>query len=123
MLRSGEGRRPRQDQDRAGALLRQGNAGVLPRLPVVALSRPFEALCKKAEVRQIPVHDLRHSCATLLFAMGVDAATVQRILLHSSITATTGTYIDVIERVQRDALDGMNAFIDPDDKSENESTA
>ncbi|MGW4214817.1 tyrosine-type recombinase/integrase [Lentzea sp. NPDC004789] len=87
------------------------------------VNRMFEALCKKAEVRQIRVHDLRHSCATLLFAMGVDAATVQRILRHSSITVTTGTYIEVIERVQRDALDGMNAFIDPDDESGEESTA
>jgi hypothetical protein len=29
--------------------------------------------------------------------MGVEAATVQRILRHSSISVTTGTYVDVIE--------------------------
>ena len=34
-------------------------------------------------------------CATLLFTMGVQPATVQRILRHSSITVTTGTYVEV----------------------------
>ena len=39
--------------------------------------------------------------------MSVQPATVQRILRHSSITVTTGTYVEVIEAVQRDALDSM----------------
>jgi integrase len=56
------------------------------------------------------VHDLRHSCATLLFTMGVEAATVQRILRHSSIAITTAIYLEVIELVQRDAVDKMDAF-------------
>ena len=59
---------------------------------------------------QLRVHDLRHSCATLLFTMGVTTATVQRILRHSSITVTTGTYVEVIEAVQRDALDSMGSL-------------
>ena len=50
------------------------------------------------------------SCATLLFTMGVPPATVQRILRHSSITVTTGTYVEVIEAVQRDALDSMGTL-------------
>ncbi|MEU4803015.1 site-specific integrase [Actinosynnema sp. NPDC023587] len=81
------------------------------------VNRMFARLCTQANVRQVRVHDLRHSCATLLFSMGVDAATVQRVLRHSSITVTTSTYVEVIERVQRDALDGMDAFFqDGDDE-------
>ena len=38
--------------------------------------------------------------------MGVPA-TVQPILRHSLITVTTGTYVEVIEAVKRDALDSM----------------
>lgn len=76
------------------------------------VNRSFEALMKKAGVRPIRLHDLRHSCATLLFSMGVDAATVQRILRHSSITVTTGIYIDVIEEVQRDAVTGMDSLFE-----------
>ena len=73
-------------------------------------NRLFHDLCEKADVPQLRVHDLRHSCATLLFTMGVTPATVQRILRHSSITVTTGTYVEVIEAVQRDALDSMGSL-------------
>jgi integrase len=73
-------------------------------------NRMFHQLCGKADVPQLRVHDLRHSCATLLFTMGVQPATVQRILRHSSITVTTGTYVEVIEAVQRDALDSMGSL-------------
>ena len=58
----------------------------------------------------IRLHDLRQSCATLLFA-GVDTATVQRILRHSTISVTTGTYVEVIERVQRNAVSGMDSLL------------
>ncbi len=74
------------------------------------VNRMFHRLCEIANVPQLRVHDLRHSCATLLFTMGVQTATVQRILRHSSITVTTGTYVEVIEAVQRDALDSMGSL-------------
>ena len=76
------------------------------------INRMFHSLCARAEVPQLRVHDLRHSCATLLFTMGVSPATVQRILRHSSITVTTGTYVEVIEAVQRDALDSMGTLFE-----------
>ncbi|MGY5309970.1 tyrosine-type recombinase/integrase [Nocardia abscessus] len=76
------------------------------------VNRAFAQLVKKAGARPIRLHDLRHSCATLLFTMGVEAATVQRILRHSSITVTTGTYMDVIDAVQRDAVTGMDALFE-----------
>jgi integrase len=77
------------------------------------VNRSFETLCRRANVRSIRLHDLRHSCATPLFAMGVEAATVQRILRHSSISVTTGTYVDVIEQVQRAAVAGMDSLLSP----------
>lgn len=77
------------------------------------VNRAFETLCRRAGVRSIRLHDLRHSCATLLFTMGVEAATVQRVLRHSSISVTTGTYVDVIEQVQRSAVAGMNSLLNP----------
>jgi integrase len=76
------------------------------------INRVFHTLCARADVPQLRVHDLRHSCATLLFTMGVPPATVQRILRHSSITVTTGTYVEVIEAVQRDALDSMGTLFE-----------
>ena len=37
-------------------------------------------------------HDLRHSTATLLLRAGVDHHRVQRILRHSDVRTTLGTY-------------------------------
>jgi hypothetical protein len=45
--------------------------------------------------------------------MRVRPATVQRIPRHSSITVTTGAYIEVIE-VQRDALDSTGSLFGAD---------
>ncbi|MBV8181674.1 MAG: tyrosine-type recombinase/integrase [Mycobacterium sp.] len=88
--------RPHQDQDRLTCKRCAKRS--------TTLSASFEA------TRLQRVHDLRHSCATLLFTMGVQPAAVQRILRHSSITVTTGTYVEVIEAVQRDALDSMGTL-------------
>ncbi|WP_225724693.1 MULTISPECIES: site-specific integrase [unclassified Nocardia] len=79
------------------------------------VNRMFAKLLEKARVRPVRVQDLRHSCATVLFTLGVDAATVQAILRHSSITVTTGIYLEVIERVKRDALDAMDVLFDSAD--------
>jgi integrase len=81
------------------------------------INRTFTTLLRKATLRPIRLHDLRHSCATLLFAQGVEAATVQRILGHSSITVTTSTYVDVIEQVQHDALSKLDVLFDDDHES------
>lgn len=75
------------------------------------VNRMFRNRCQAAKVPALRAHDLRHSCATLLFTMGVEPATVQKILRHSSITVTTGTYVEVIEAVQREALDSMSAVL------------
>ncbi|WP_030518824.1 site-specific integrase [Nocardia sp. NRRL WC-3656] len=74
------------------------------------VNRAFTALVKRAGLRPIRLHDLRHSCATLLFAQGADIATVQRILRHASITTTTRFYLEVIEKVQREAVAGMDGL-------------
>ena len=69
--------------------------------------RTFRQLCVDANVPAIRVHD--HSCATRLFTMCAQPAIVQRILRHSSITVTTGTYVEVIEAVaaRRARFDGQ----------------
>ena len=49
-------------------------------------------LWPKALPRPMRFHDLRHTTATLLLRAGVDAHRVQRILRHSDVRTTTGTY-------------------------------
>jgi integrase len=44
-----------------------------------ALNRRFETRCAKAGVRRITVHDMRHTCATLLAALDVHPRVAMRI--------------------------------------------
>ncbi|MDQ6846536.1 MAG: site-specific integrase [Candidatus Dormibacteraeota bacterium] len=50
-------------------------------------------------------HDLRHGCATLLLASGVDLKTVSAILGHSTIAITANTYAGVLHSLHADAAD------------------
>jgi len=63
-------------------------------------------------VGEIRAHDMRHTAATILCTLGEGTATVQRILRHSSISVTTGTYIEVIDSVQHDAVNRMGVLFD-----------
>ncbi|MDT5330540.1 MAG: hypothetical protein QOF31_1837 [Mycobacterium sp.] len=56
------------------------------------INRAFETLCRRAGVRTIRLHDLRHSCATLLFTMGVEAATnAMAIVVKTVVKVPTAT--------------------------------
>jgi integrase len=48
-------------------------------------------------VERIGCHDLRHSCAGLLFAAGVTAPTVAAMLRHSDTRVTLTTYAGLVE--------------------------
>ena len=48
--------------------------------------------CKLAEVKQIRIHDFRHSCASLLISKGSNVAVVSSYLGHSKIDETLNTY-------------------------------
>lgn len=54
--------------------------------------RYFADVCEKANIRKIRLHDLRHSCASLLISKGVSIVAVSRQLGHSNIEQTLNTY-------------------------------
>jgi integrase len=58
--------------------------------------RSFASLLKRAELPQIRFHDLRHTCATLLFKRNVHPKYVQELLGHANIAITLDTYSHVI---------------------------
>lgn len=69
-----------------------------------------DVLLKQADLDHIPLPDLRHSCATLLFSLGGEAATIRRILRHSSLSVTTETYVKLIDSVQHEAVNKLNTL-------------
>ena len=56
------------------------------------LSEAFPKFMKNHGLRQIRFHDLRHSCATLLYANGVALKDIQEWLGHSDIATTSNIY-------------------------------
>jgi integrase len=55
-------------------------------------SRVWEPALREAVLPKVRIHDLRHTCATLLIAQGAHAKAIQRHLGHSSIQITFDTY-------------------------------
>ncbi|WP_410537500.1 tyrosine-type recombinase/integrase [Streptomyces sp. KL2] len=73
-----------------------------------SLNRMLTILCRDAKVRRVRVHDLRHTCASLLLAQGVDARTIMETLGHSTITMTLDTYAHVMHTTLQAAADRMD---------------
>jgi integrase len=76
------------------------------------VTRKFKALLTAANLPNIRLHDLRHSCATLLLAQGVNPRVVMETLGHSQISLTLNTYTHVLPALQRDAAARMNAVLE-----------
>ena len=68
-----------------------------------SVNKLFGTLCDQAGVRRIRFHDLRHSCATLLYELGVPIENIQDILGHFSPVITKVLYVGGSEKVQRSA--------------------
>ena len=63
--------------------------------------------CRVAGVPELRVHDLRHTCATLLLAQGVPVKVVADILGHSSATITMDIYQHTTDAMHRQAADAL----------------
>jgi integrase len=73
---------------------------------------PFKALLKEAGLPDIRFHDLRHSAATLLLAMGIHPKIVQEMLGHSNIAMTMDVYSHVLPVMQQEAIDKLNEVME-----------
>ena len=72
------------------------------------LSRHFKPLLKRAGLPAIMLHDLRHTCATILLMAGKHPKCVQELLGHASINITLDTYSHVIEGMDGGLTDAMD---------------
>ena len=66
---------------------------------------------RDARLEATRFHDLRHTAATLLLAMGVDPRTIMHTLGHSQISLTLNTYTHVLGSLQIEAAAKMNAIL------------
>ena len=66
-------------------------------------NRSFKLLLKRAGLRTIRFHDLRHSCATLLLSKNVNPKVVSEMLGHASVRITLDTYSHLMPEMQESA--------------------
>jgi len=60
------------------------------------LCRHCKPLLKRAELPAVKLHDLRHTCATILLMAGEYPKFVQQLLGHANIFIGLGTYGHVL---------------------------
>lgn len=73
-----------------------------------SIHRVFKLAISKAGVKEIRVHDLRHSFATNAINNGCDIVAVSRYLGHSDISTTLRVYTHLLEKTERDMVDNIS---------------
>lgn len=76
-----------------------------------SFSHKFAALLKKHGLRQLRLHDIRHTNATLMLENGVPAKIASERLGHSGIAITLDTYSHVSPKMQKDAVEKLSSDI------------
>ena len=75
------------------------------------LSRDFNRLLKKLEMKHIRFHDLRHSAASLMLVSDVPMKVISDILGHSSLSITADLYTHVMGASKMDAANKVTNVI------------
>jgi integrase len=73
--------------------------------------RSFRPLLKRAGLPQITFHDLRHTCASLLFQKNVHPKFVQELLGHASVAITLDTYSHALPGMGGEAADAIEELL------------
>lgn len=99
----------------AGGWLDRGLVFTTPRGTAIDprnFTRMFGELCDRAGVRRVRLHDLRHTCVTLLLQLGVPPRVVMEIVGHSTLEMTMRVYGHVSLDAQRTALGQLGTLLD-----------
>lgn len=72
----------------------------------------FKAACRRAEIKGLRLHDLRHTAASKMIEAGADLVTVSKILGHSSIQMTMRYAHPTPENMKR-AVEKLGEILDP----------
>ena len=73
------------------------------------ISRKFSSLLKKYSLPHIRFHDLRHSCASMLYELGYDLKDIKEWLGHADIKMTGNLYAHFNMRQKQGIADSFSA--------------
>jgi integrase len=82
-----------------------------------SLSQTFERLVRRANLRPIRLHDLRHTCATLSLGSGIPTKVVSEWLGHATTAMTDDLYRHVTPAMLEDAGARLTVMIVPAESS------
>ncbi|MFO7997158.1 MAG: site-specific integrase, partial [Dehalococcoidia bacterium] len=68
------------------------------------LSHKFAAIVRKAGLKQVRFHDLRHTFASLMLQRGAKPKVISECLGHASVAFTLDVYSHIIEGMQEEAM-------------------
>ena len=78
------------------------------------LRREFKAILEAAELGHLRIHELRHTCASLLLAQKAHPKVVQEILGHSQIAVTLDIFLNLIPGLAAEAAQKIDAVLTVD---------
>lgn len=79
-------------------------------LPITNVQREFKKAVQKAGVKEIRIHDLRHSFATNAINNGCNIVAVSKYLGHSTIEQTLKTYTHLLEKTDKQMITIMSGL-------------
>lgn len=82
-----------------------------PDEPIKDLKRAWPAICKRAELRGVRVHDLRHTYASILVSSGLSLPVIGRLLGHTQ-AVTTARYAHLYDDPLREATSRVGALVE-----------
>lgn len=75
------------------------------------ITKHFKRLLKNNNLRIIRFHDLRHSCASLLLARGIQLKEIQEWLGHSNFNTTANIYAHLDTKVKQKSADVLSNIL------------
>ncbi len=72
----------------------------------------LEKRCKKAEIKKLSMHDLRHTMATRFVEQSTDYKRLSKMLGHSSIKVTVDTYVHETNETVEEATAKISNYLD-----------
>jgi len=81
------------------------------------LSHNFARIAKRAGLKGVRFHDLRHTFASLTLLKGAKPKVISEALGHSSVAFTMDTYSHIIEGMQSEAMELLDQVLPPGKKS------
>ena len=75
------------------------------------LAHCYKVFCEANNMRQLRLHDIRHTHATLLLLAGVDFKTISNRLGHTSVQITIDRYSHVLEEMDKTAVVNLSNLL------------